>query len=225
MTNQIQVLAENNDFIAIDKPTGISAHNEDATGSNVLQLMGKGLHLIHRLDKETSGVLILAKNAKKAHQLMVSLALPTTEKTYCAILRGSLPCNDISSTLDWNAPLTDKAEGRQNPQGIRQNRVDAKTVVTIHKNNRYFTRISAVIHTGRQHQIRKHAALAKHPIIGDSRYNDKKYNEKVFSLYGFERMLLHAERLIFTVNEESFEILAPIPPIFDHLFNAPQGGR
>ncbi|MEY4615880.1 MAG: hypothetical protein RJB66_840 [Pseudomonadota bacterium] len=225
MNNEITVLAENSDFIAIDKPTSISAHNEDSSGSNVLQLMGKGLHLVHRLDKETSGVLLLAKNSRAAHLLMVSLAQPKTEKTYCAILRGSLQCNDMSSTLDWNAPISDKAEGRQNPQGMRQNRLDAKTVVTIQKNNRYFTKISAVIHTGRQHQIRKHAALAKHPILGDSRYNDKKYNEKIFDLYGFKRMLLHAERLIFSVNEDSFEILAPIPQIFDHLINSPPGDR
>lgn len=222
MSPEISVLLETQDFIAIDKPPGLSVHNDDAGGTNVLQIMGKHLHLAHRLDKETSGILLLAKNSGAAHALMLALGQPSSEKTYEAILRGSLKTSTDTTNLQWAWPISDKAEGRQNPQGKSSERMEALTIVSLLHGNRYFTRVNAVIKTGRQHQIRKHAALAKCPIVGDSRYNDKVYNQKIFQYYDFNRMLLHAAQLRFTFKGQALHIQANAPKIFEELFRDSQ---
>jgi tRNA pseudouridine65 synthase len=210
---------ENSNFIAINKPAGLSVHNDDESQSSVLEIMGKNLHLAHRLDKETSGILVVAKTSVSAAGLMKALGEGSSQKQYSAILRGNLKKQTPESKFPWKWPISDKAEGRQNPQGKSQDRVNAETTVEVLQSNSYFTSIKAHILTGRQHQIRKHAAIAKHPIVGDPRYNDKNYNSKIFSIYKLERMFLHAERLQFSFESQDFDITAPVPDIFQALFS------
>lgn len=218
MKFNLPILKETDSFLVIDKPAGLSVHNEDHSQTSVLQLMGGKLHLAHRLDKETSGILVLAKSSSSAAGLMKALSDTSSQKHYVAVLRGALDQQKSKeSPILWNWPISDKAEGRQNPQGKTQDRVDAETKVEILQNNSYFSSIRAAILTGRQHQIRKHAAIAKHPIVGDPRYNDKNYNEKIFSIYNFNRMLLHAENLQFNFERQSYDITAPAPEIYQML--------
>ena len=127
--------------------------------------------------------------------------------------------NNSENSILWNWPISDKAEGRKNPKGKSEDRVEAMTQVQILKSNKYFSSIRALLLTGRQHQIRKHAALTNHPIVGDTRYNDIKYNQKIFANYQFERMLLHAEYLKFEFKGIVYEVSAPIPSIFTEIFN------
>lgn len=251
MSLTLPILLETSDLIVINKPSGLSVHNENNTQSSVLELMGPHLHLAHRLDKETSGILMLSKKKSEAGQLMDSLSLPSSEKYYQAILRGQMSENNSGKTsshqstnpisknatntsinisknsltnnseqsLLWNWPISDKAEGRRNPKGKSEDRVEARTEIQIIKSNKYFSRIRALLLTGRQHQIRKHAALANHPIVGDTRYNEIKYNQKIFAQYQFERMLLHAEYLKFEFKGNVFEVIAPTDSVFTEIFN------
>lgn len=226
MTSDIPILIETSDFIAIDKPAGLSVHNDDAGGHNVLQLFGKDLYLPHRLDKETSGVLILTKSKQATTQIAFALQSKSAQKQYRAILRGNLTKNlgtPSSHPVKWQWAISDKAEGRQNPQGKSADRLTAETQIHIIKSTKYFTDIQAQILTGRQHQIRKHSALAQHPIVGDPRYNDKSYNQKMFSRYHFERMMLHAETLQIDFDGEPLTIQAPLPNIFNLLLEEPSG--
>ena len=135
------------------------------------------------------------------------MALENGHKIYRALLRspwktktGPKPDQTI-----WSWPISDKAEGRVNPQGKSADRVNAETKVSVIRSNQYFTEIHAEILTGRQHQIRKHAALANHPIVGDKRYNEEKYNKNIEKFYENMRMLLHAEKLAFTFEGKDYK--------------------
>jgi tRNA pseudouridine65 synthase len=142
------------------------------------------------------------------------MALENGRKLYRALLRS--PWKDKPTETVWSWPISDKAEGRKNPQGISAERKEAKTLVSVQRSNRYFTEIVAEILTGRQHQIRKHAVLAGHPIVGDSRYNEEKYNRNIEKFYGPQRLQLHAEKLIFEFNGRAYVFESPIN--FDSFF-------
>jgi 23S rRNA-/tRNA-specific pseudouridylate synthase len=204
---------------AVNKPAGMSVHNDPK--NDLLSVFQKqlglttALHAVHRLDKETSVVILLAKDASTAHQLTQALQQPTAQKIYRALLRGAP--KTASTSWVWNQPLTDKAEGRLNPQGKSQDRQACTTQVTKLRSTAYITEIQAELITGRQHQIRKHAALNQQAILGDTRYNDVKYNSMIQERYKVTRMMLHAELLRFPWNQQELEIQAPVPTEFDQI--------
>ncbi|WP_413290786.1 RluA family pseudouridine synthase [Bdellovibrio sp. HCB337] len=212
----LKILHETPEWLVVDKPAGLSVHNATPNVLTLLQLQKPGVsfHLVHRLDQETSGVLLLAKNPKTAATLMETLNHDSTTKKYQAILRGKMK----SDSESWQWALTDKAEGRKNPQGIGIDRKHCTTLVKVLQSNDYFTWVECEILTGRQHQIRKHAAIAKHPIVGDSRYNDPKYNERIFGLYPVTRMFLHAFELKITIDKREWVFTSPVSAEFKTLF-------
>jgi tRNA pseudouridine65 synthase len=200
LSQEPRILLQTEGFIAIDKPFGISVHNtEDPV--NVLSWLTdtlkastvpqKALFPVHRLDKETSGVQVLALNEESARSLAQAFEQRAVSKTYVGILRGSLPLDEGV----WTAPLSDKAEGRLNPAGQAKNHVPCETRYKVLKRSRYFSMCEFDLITGRQHQIRKHCAIAKHALVGDPRYGDAKYNGRMRDFYQTERMFLHCSRL------------------------------
>lgn len=208
------------DWLVLNKPTGLSVHNEDEDVRSLLKKQlppnsFQDIFPVHRLDKETSGLMVIALTSKAAAALAEQFQARATEKTYCAILRGALPTSD--TWLEWSTPISDKAEGRKNPQGVTKDRVEAKSLYRVLKSNQYFSLVEVRILTGRQHQIRKHAVLARHPIVGDSRYGDPKDNERIAKLYGTDRMFLHAFRLSLTIEGQARTFEAPLPPDFSSL--------
>lgn len=189
----IKILEENEFFIVLTKPEGYSVHNQSPSVAEYLKKAKKPQHFVNRLDQETSGLLIVAK--LPAYHALLTEALEEGHKYYRALLRG--PWKKTEKNAVWNWPLTDKAEGRQNPKGISSDRKEATTDMKLIRTNAYFTEAVLELHTGRQHQIRKHTAIAGHPIVGDPRYNEKKYNETIAQKYGNARMHLYAEKLKF----------------------------
>lgn len=203
------ILFEDPDFSIIQKPTGITCHNSD---NSIIEQLGDSYHLVNRLDKETSGLMLATK---KSHlQEPLSLALKKGEKIYQAILRGNLE----STQLNWDIPVTDKAESRTHPLGDPKLRKDALSLVTLLQNNQYFTRCSILIKTGYQHQIRKQAASLGRPIVGDARYGNEKDNLRIKKIYGFDRLALHSWKLRFEWNDEIFNFESLTPDIFAKLF-------
>lgn len=195
----ISIIYENAFFTVLNKPEGISTHNEKSSLSDWLIQNKKSTHFVNRLDTLTSGLIIIANLPE--YQEPLRLALDQGTKTYQAVLRG--PWKTSERLAIWKAPLTDKAEGRKNPQGLAKDRKPCYTEVHVKRTNQYFTEVLCNIKTGRQHQIRKHAALAKHPLIGDPRYNDDQYNKRISSIYKTERMFLNAYSLSFVFKNES----------------------
>lgn len=216
----IRILEENEYFIVLSKDKGVSVHNEKPSVADYLMLNNKPLHFVNRLDQDTSGIMIVAKSSQ-IHTLLSQGLETTGVKTYGCLLRGSIDLqyksNEINAShLNWNWPITDKAEGRKNPQGVSSDRKSALTLVKVIRTNKYFTEISAEIKTGRQHQIRKHAALAKHPIVGDSRYNEPAYNSRIEKIYGSNKLQLHAKALSFYFENQNYSFEDPIS--FDAFF-------
>ena len=155
----LPVMFQGHDWLIINKPAGVSVHNDIGDVRTLLkkQLPAgsfEDIYPIHRLDKETSGLLLLATKAKMAATLAEQFQNHKTEKIYFAVLRGALPVSD--QWQEWATPLSDKAEGRRNPQGMARDRVEAKTLYRVVKANKYLSLIEVQLLTGRQHQIRKH---------------------------------------------------------------------
>lgn len=190
----IELVHQNPDWIAVEKPSGISVHNAEDP-ENLISKLAKQLSVptlfpVHRLDKETSGIQILALNPKTAAALATEFQQRAVVKVYQGIVRGIL----AGETL-WNQSLSDKAEGRKNPAGAAKDRVSCETRVRVLRSTDYFSLCEFNLITGRQHQIRKHCGLHNHSLVGDLRYGDPKYNHKMAALYGFERMFLHCLRI------------------------------
>lgn len=203
----IQELLKHPDFIIVDKPEGISCHNDD---DSLSQWFGKEWHLVNRIDRETSGLVVLTKFSELQNDIQI--ALSAGEKLYFAILRGNLPLSE--SWSEWNLPISDQGEGRETPQGNKIDQKDATTLYKVIQSNSYFSAVQCRLITGRQHQIRKHSRLAGRPIVGDSRYGNLKDNLRIAKLYKFERMALHSWKLNFPWRGETIQCESPIPSTF-----------
>ena len=215
--SRISILLQNRDFVAVNKPTGLSVHNEDPQG-NLLSLLVSEIKVaklfpVHRLDKETSGVQILALNELAAAVLAKQFQEKEVLKLYCGILRGKISAAEGV----WNLPLTDKAEGRKNPQGLAKDRIPCETRFRVIETSNYFTKCEFQLITGRQHQIRKHATISGNALVGDSRYGDPKYNQRMAEIYKTDRLFLHCHQ----IEIGGHKISAQIPTEFASLFVKP----
>lgn len=211
---EVNIIFQNKNYVAVNKPEGLSVHNNEDP-INLLKVLSDQLKTdklfpVHRLDKETSGVQVIALNPATANLLAQEFQSRAVVKTYVGLLRGVLKTNFGS----WNKPLTDKSEGRKKPQGVSKDRVPCQTQFKVIKANKYFTLCEFDLITGRQHQIRKHSALDNHALVGDSRYGDPKYNQMIFKKYNIERMFLHCQSLVIDGNN----LRVPAPDVFFSVF-------
>ena len=203
-----EILTENKHFLVVNKPAGLAAHNGAINLVDLLEKQaGERLHLVHRLDRETSGLILLARGSQSTQLLQETLSKKESKKEYLAIMRGQVE----PKIEQWSFPISSKAEGRQNPAGRKKDQVSAVTDYRVVDQNKWLSLVHCVLLTGRQHQIRKHAALAGHHIIGDPRYGDKAYQKMIVKRYGCQRMLLHAHRLSFTFNDTKYDFVSPMP--------------
>ncbi|MEK7358649.1 MAG: RNA pseudouridine synthase [Bdellovibrionota bacterium] len=217
-------------WLAVNKPVGMSVHNDPAgdalaiarfcleTDDELSRVTGRDsspLSPAHRLDKETSGVLVFATTRTSASRLQQAFATSETraKKLYRVVVKGQTASSGV-----WTMPLTDKAEGRENPAGKVAERKACETRFEISRANDFLTELAVDLVSGRQHQIRKHAALAKHPVVGDRRYNESKHLKMIESRFGVARMLLHAESLALELGDLRIEAEAPLPPEFARVF-------
>ena len=211
------IVEENSFFIVVNKPEGYSVHNEKPNLIDVLNDLKLPTHFVNRLDNVTSGLVVIAKSPELHKPL--SEALEKGQKTYRALLRGAWKTAETKFT--WNTPLSDKAEGRKNPQGITKDRKACLTIGNVVRSNKYFTEALLEIKTGRQHQIRKHACINNCAIVGDPRYNDAAYNSKIVDTYKVSRMFLHAESLNFKFEDQVYNFKCPIESMdLSQLFEA-----
>lgn len=211
---KIKILSEKKDYVVIDKPIGLTIHNENTKERSVLSELGGTLFPVHRLDKETSGVVVLAKNKIAAALLADQFQNNKVRKIYQAVLRGPMK----GEKFIWKWSISDKAEGRKNPRGMAKDRLPSETHGRVFKVNNYLTWVELELKSGRQHQIRKHAATDEHPIVGDPRYNDVAYNEKIAARFGSERMMLHAGLLEFEWEGKKLTFESKTPNEFNKLF-------
>jgi 23S rRNA-/tRNA-specific pseudouridylate synthase len=200
----IQTLFQHDDFTIVNKPAGLSCHND--TDSLIHQL-GKGWHLVNRIDRETSGLVVVTQKAD------------LQKKVYSAVLRGNMP-QSTGLWNEWTYPISDLGEGRETPQGKLEDQKESKTLYTVVQSNPYFSAVHCQLITGRQHQIRKHSRLAGRPILGDPRYGNAKDNERISKMYDFHRMALHSWKIELVWKGESINCESPVPESFAQLFVA-----
>lgn len=214
----IPILFQNASLLAVNKAPGVSVHNAEDPENLLLllerQLKRRHLFPVHRLDKETSGIQILALTSESAANLAEEFRERSVKKNYVGILRGQLEQREGV----WDRPLTDKAEGRKNPEGLSRDRIPCETKYRVLKESKYFTYCEFDLITGRQHQIRKHSTLAKHHLVGDTRYGDPKYNQRMAGMYKTDRMFLHCTRIELL----GHRIECPPASIFEQLMTGTQ---
>jgi len=194
------VIHEDERVLALDKPPGLAVHGGSGLSFGAIEVLRADrpdaeLELAHRLDRDTSGVLVVAKDRRSLRLLHAALREGEVDKTYLALLKGRWTLG--RKTID--APL--KTNLRQGGERVVKVHVEGKQAASTFKPVKTFralaTLVEVDIHTGRTHQIRVHAAFAGHPVAGDEKYGDREFNASMKEL-GLRRMFLHAHVLAFT---------------------------
>lgn len=188
------VLYEDEELLVLNKPSGIPVHGGTGRPFGIIDVLrqthpsGSALQLVHRLDQETSGCLLLAKNhscLRRLHQLLRDGKL---EKCYLALLKGRLGKRVI--TVDLPLKRSERHGGKHVVEASDAGKAaHTRFIRTRLFGNATLTRVE--ITTGRTHQIRVHASLINHPVAGDHRYGDREFNRQMRPL-GLRRLFLHA---------------------------------
>ncbi|MEO7390862.1 MAG: RluA family pseudouridine synthase [Ramlibacter sp.] len=216
---EFPVLFEDEHLIAIDKPAGVAVHGGSGVSFGVIEQLRRArptarfLELVHRLDRETSGILLVAKKRAALLKLQDQFRERETGKTYLALVAGAWPANKkvidapLHKYLQADGERRVKVVGRDDPDGMR-----AITLVKVAQKAGDFTLLEVTIKTGRTHQIRVHLASQGHGIAGDDKYGDFELN-RALQKRGLKRMFLHAWRLQFNhpATGERIELIAALP--------------
>ncbi len=230
----LDVLFEDEHVIVIDKPVGLVVHpgagNPTGTLVNALLHRDPSLNalpragIVHRLDKDTSGVMVVARSLVAHTALVAQLSAREVHRQYLAVVSGALVSGGTA-----NAPI-DRHPRDRIRMAVRDDGRDAITHFRLRERFRAHTLLECRLETGRTHQIRVHMAHLKHPIIGDSLYGGSlklprgATDELVAALRGFKRQALHAETLEFLhpVSAEPVRCSAPMPADMQSLVKALQ---
>jgi 23S rRNA pseudouridine955/2504/2580 synthase len=194
------ILFENTHVLVIDKPAGVAVHGGSGISHGIIEALravradAPYLELVHRLDRDTSGCLIVAKRRSALRALHEQLRTGTMNKRYLALVRG--PWQGASRSV------TAALRKNQLQGGERLVRVDEagkEALSRFHPLSTHgpATLVDVELKTGRTHQIRVHAAYIGHPLAGDVKYGDADFN-RLMKKFGLRRLFLHAHRIEFT---------------------------
>ncbi len=225
---EFPLLLEDDCLMAIDKPAGVAVHGGSGVSFGVIEQLrrarpqAKLLELVHRLDRDTSGILLVAKKRSALKHLQDQFRERETGKTYLALVKGDWPAKlkvIDQPLLKFLLPSQNGIEGERrvrvtsadDPDGMR-----AITLVKVSQRLQGATLLEVTIKTGRTHQIRVHLAAQAHPIAGDDKYGDFEWNrqlQKPGAVPGLKRMFLHAWRLQFNhpVTAERVALQSDLP--------------
>ena len=217
---EFPLLLEDDALMAIDKPAGVAVHGGSGVSFGVIEQLrqarplAKLLELVHRLDRETSGILLVAKKRSALKHVQDQFRERETGKTYLALVRGQWPekLKVIDSALHKfllpDGERRVRVTSNDDPDGMR-----SITLVKVAERWDTCTLLEVTIKTGRTHQIRVHLASQGHPIAGDDKYGDFEWN-KALQKQGLKRMFLHAWRLQFThpATGKRVELMSNLPP-------------
>ncbi len=222
---EFPILFEDEHLLAIAKPAGVAVHGGSGVSFGVIEQLrrarptAKFLELVHRLDKETSGILLVAKKRSALTALQDQFRQRDTGKTYAALVIGDWPAS--LKVIDVALHKTLDAEGERRVHAVAADHPDGRrsiSLVRVVQRAGGYTLLDVTIKTGRTHQIRVHLQQAGHPIVGDDKYGDFAVNRALSrgeALPGlrFGRMFLHARRLAFDhpASGERIELAAPLP--------------
>lgn len=218
---KVPILYEDDAFLAADKPGGLAVHpGSGIKGATLVDWVRHYLQVdpeqkdfkpspAHRLDRETSGVILVAKKRKAMVRFTEIFTEGAAEKTYLALVKGKMP--RPKGTID--VPL---AEHQQTARSRVERGVNMQEAITHYRvlaTGAGVSLLECTIETGRTHQIRRHLAAIGHPIVGDARYGDFPFNRDVARDWGLKRQFLHARRLEVEhpVSGQKMTFDAPLP--------------
>ncbi len=218
-----QILFEDEAMIVLNKPSGMAVHGGSGLSFGVIEGLralrpeARFLELVHRLDRDTSGVLLVAKKRSALRSLHEQLRVKTMRKQYLALVRGQWQ----SHVKVVNAPL--RKNDLQSGERVVRVSSDGKPSETRFRIARQFaeaTLVECSPITGRTHQIRVHTQHAGHPIACDDKYGEAAFDEKMRTL-GLKRLFLHAWKLSFThpADDREMQVEAPLAPELDAFLN------
>ena len=218
----IEVIYEDSDIVVVNKPKGMVVHpgNGNLDGTLVNAIMAKcegslsGIGgeirpgIVHRIDKDTSGLLIVAKNDKAHVNLSEQIKEHKVKKTYIALVRGVVKENEATIDMPIGRSKTDRKK-----MAVCKDGKNAVTHIKVLKRWEHYTLLQVNIETGRTHQIRVHLSYIGYPIIGDYTYSNGK-NE-----FGVVGQCLHAQKLEFKhpITNKIMELEAPLPKYFQEI--------
>jgi len=218
---EFSILFEDGHLLAIDKPAGVAVHGGSGVAFGVIEQLrrarpgAKFLELVHRLDKETSGVLLLAKRRSALTALQEQFRNRDTAKQYAALVFGAWPSS--KKVIDVALHKTLDVQGERHVRPVAADHADGRRAITLVKVAQAFAGASLLdvtLKTGRTHQIRVHLANEGHPIVGDPKYGDFALNRQMArGERRFGRMFLHARQLAFDHpgSGERITLTAPLP--------------
>ena len=206
--NENLIIDDNENFIVLNKNSGISVQGGTKSKKNLVDIFSKSEifkntkpYSVHRLDKDTSGVFIMAKNRETAQLLTSLFRLRKVHKTYLAICHGEIEKN----SGEWNNDLIRYDNGKRIIE-------KAKTIFKVIDKNSNSSLVEMKPITGRKHQLRKQLFN-----IGHSIYGDKKYNSSLFTKGINKNLMLHSYQIRFMINEKKYTYKALLPDYFKKL--------
>lgn len=205
------IIYEDKTLLVIDKPVGLASHGGSGISSGLIEAVRKikpqykKAHLVHRLDKDTSGCIVIALRLSTLRELHKELRSGHVEKLYLAIVNGAWPqsLTEIESYLKKNILKSGQREVQVSKEGKK-----SKSIFRVIRNQNDMSLVECKILTGRTHQIRVHSSNAGFPILGDYKYGDKETN-KIMKSKGLNRMLLHAKKISFPRLDLTFSAKDP----------------
>ena len=206
------ILLDNADLLVINKPTGLAVHGGSGVRLGLIEALRslfpqeRYLELVHRLDRDTSGLVLVAKNATALRALHEQLRKDSVDKRYLALVAGKWPAYQKSVS----APLAK----RHTPSGERIVKVAsegkaAKTEMRVLERLPDATLIEAKPISGRTHQIRVHTQHVGHPILGDTKYQNDQ-SQAIGATAGLKRLFLHAKAISFELRGERYKLECPL---------------
>ncbi|HDR1351681.1 TPA: 23S rRNA pseudouridine(955/2504/2580) synthase RluC [Pasteurella multocida] len=219
-----QILFEDECLLVLNKPSGIAVHGGSGLSFGVIEALrtlrpdARFLELVHRLDRDTSGILLVAKKRSALRSLHEQLREKTVQKNYLALVRGQWQshCKVVKAPLLKNELSSGERIVRVSEQGK-----PSETRFSIEERYEYATLVKASPVTGRTHQIQVHTQYAGHPIALDDKYGDKHFDEQMTQL-GLTRLFLHAFSIRFEHPKtgETLRINAPLDPEMKKILGA-----
>jgi 23S rRNA pseudouridine955/2504/2580 synthase len=206
------VIFEDKHFLVIDKPAGVASHGGSGVSHGAIELLRaarpkESLELAHRLDRDTSGVLVFARTRPALTGLQALIRGGEVTKQYLCLMNGT----PSRAKFDVNAPLQKSIlQGGERMVRVSDN---GKPSLTFFREIEQYSGarlMEATLGTGRTHQIRVHAAHVGHPLAGDPKYGDAEANQR-FRKKGLKRMFLHASHMSFELDGRAYGFSAPLP--------------